>query len=119
MFAVVPPVFVIATVWLAFVPVVTLPNDKLVGDAVSIAGGGFAVPVSTTAVGELLALLTNDTEPDTAPAAVGANVTVTCWFAFAASVNGNTSPLTLSPAPVTFAAVIVSDDPPVVLNSNV
>ncbi len=119
MFAVVPPVFVTATVRLDVVPVVTLPKPSDVGEEVSTAGGFVAVPVSVTAVGELLASLTNDTLPFTEPATVGANVTVTCWFALGARVSGSDNPLTLSPAPVTFAAVIVSDDPPVLLSSSV
>ena len=54
--------------------------------------------------------------PLTAPAAVGAKVTVnvTVWVGF--SVTGKVRPLTEYPAPVTLACVIVTANPPVLVS---
>ena len=66
------PVFVMVTVCEAeVVPVVTLPKLKLGGLMLRVRVAAIPVPVSPTAVGELAALLTLETLPDTAPTAVG------------------------------------------------
>jgi hypothetical protein len=59
-------------------------------------------------VGVLEALLTSDTLPLTLPATVGANFTWNVALCPAAMVVGNVSPLTLNPAPVTFAWLMVT-----------
>ncbi len=52
-------------------PVVTLPNDRLVGDAVSALAPLTPVPVSATVSGLLGALLATERVPVDAPTAVG------------------------------------------------
>ena len=64
------------TVCEELVPVVTLPKLSDAGLAVNWPTGSTPVPVNTTALGELLALLFNDSVALTVPAVVGANVTV-------------------------------------------
>jgi hypothetical protein len=54
-------------------------------------------------VGEFVALLTNETLPEAAPAELGANVTVNGTLCPALTVTGNEIPLTEYPAPVQFA----------------
>lgn len=79
-FAVVPPVFVIATLCVAVVPVFTLPKSSDATEAARfapVANGTAPVPSMPTTVGEFVALLRNETVPFTAPRTVGANVTVT------------------------------------------
>ncbi len=101
------------------VPVATFPNARLVGLR-EMAAGFWPVPVRPATVGELLALLVNETLPATAPATVGAKVTdADCVPPFAAKVNGYASPVTLSPAPVTVCPVIVSEAVPVFVSVSV
>jgi hypothetical protein len=66
------------------------------------------VPESDNVVGVFEALLATDTLPDTVPAAVGANFTWKVALCPAATVIGNVRPLTLYPAPVTFACEMVT-----------
>ncbi len=60
------------------------------------------VPESEIVAGELLALLTTDTLPNTFPAAVGPNPTLSETLCPTARLSGDDKPLTLKPAPVTF-----------------
>ena len=87
-------------------PTATDPKARLVAEAVMVA----AVPVPETVMvaGELLASLTNDTEPETAPVVVGANFTVAVTLAPAATVTPLATPVTLIPAPVVLTAEIVA-----------
>jgi hypothetical protein len=86
----------------------TLPKARVEGVAVKIAVAAVPVPLSVIARGELGALLTNETEPLTLPALVGANATLNVVFAPTAIVCGNERPVELNPVPVTLAAVIVT-----------
>lgn len=88
------------------VPVVTDPNASELGEAVTVA----AVPVPDTVMvaGELLALLTKETDPEIAPEAAGANVTLAVMLAPAATVVPALTPLTLMPAPEMLTAEIVA-----------
>ena len=65
-------------------------------------------PETDTIVGELVALLTNDTDPVEFPAAVGAKLIVAVVLAPTATDLGKVIPLTLYPAAVTFAAEILT-----------
>jgi len=65
--------------------------------------------------GELVALLTNDTEPVEFPAAVGPKLMVAVVLAPAATVRGKEIPLTLYPPPVTLAADMLTEAFPVLL----
>src|SRR5947209_18622703 len=58
-------------------------------------------------VGELGALLTSETLPDTLPAAVGANCMLKVMDCPAGRVRGKLSPLMLKPAPVTMPCAMV------------
>jgi hypothetical protein len=58
-------------------PTATLPNDRLVGDAVRAVAPLTPVPVSATVSGLLGALDATDRVPLAAPLAVGANFTLT------------------------------------------
>lgn len=89
-------------------PTTTLPNERLVVLAVSDIVVDAPVPDTGIAVGELAALLTSDTEPDTAPAPVGANATLKVVLPPLAIVAGSASLVMLNPAPVTDADEIVS-----------
>jgi hypothetical protein len=108
----VPPVFVIVSVWLDVCPTVILANVRLVGDAVATAA---TAPVPDSAISAVLLdpLKLSDTCPVTAPAAVGANFTPNVVSCPGANVNGRLSPVTLKPAPVTVACEIVRLAPPV------
>src|SRR2546425_561689 len=57
--------------------------------------------------GELGALLTSETLPDTLPVVVGANCTLKVLDCPAARVSGKVSPLMLKPAPVTLPCAMV------------
>jgi hypothetical protein len=74
------------------------------------------VPETVTVAGELLALLTNATEPDTAPAEVGANVTVAVTLPPAAIVVPVVTPETLIPAPDGLIAEMVAVALPAFVN---
>ena len=70
--AALPPGLVTVTVCAPLVdPTATLPNDRLVGDAVRAVAPVTPVPVSATVSGLLGALLATESVPFDAPAAVG------------------------------------------------
>lgn len=73
-------------------------------------------PLSVTVVGELVALLTNETVPLAVPLLNGAKVTVTVWLEPAANVNGKLSPLRLKPDPIRLAEETVTAELPVLLS---
>src|SRR5437870_9788606 len=58
-------------------------------------------------LGELGALLTSETLPDTLPVAVGANCTLKVLDCPGGSVSGNVGPLMLKPAPVKLPCAMV------------
>jgi len=70
------------------------------------------VPLRAIVLGELGALLTSETLPDTLPVAVGANPTLKVLDCPAARVSGNVSPLMLKPAPVKLPWAMVKLAPP-------
>ena len=70
------------------------------------------MPVKETTAGELLALLTNDTEPENGPLTSGAKVNVTLRVAPAAIVIGKVE-FVLKTPPVKFAADTDTDVLPV------
>jgi len=104
MFSVVPPLFVSVTAWaLLVVPRAWLANVMLGGDKFAV---GCATPVPDSEmlmVGFHQALVMIDMAPVTLPPTAGANSTLKVAFWRAFRVRGNTSPLTLKPAPVTVA----------------
>jgi hypothetical protein len=93
-------------------PSVTLPKLRLLGETAKVPA---AVPVPESAMlsGELEAFDTTDKLPPAAPALVGLNVAVKVTLWFAVRVIGKVNPLIEKTAPVTFACVMVTDDPPV------
>jgi hypothetical protein len=114
-----PPVLLRVTGLLDVAPVATLPNASEEAVEVSVPGGAIPVPVSGTAVGELLASLTTLSEPGVTPVAGGVNVIVRTTVAFAAMVNGAVAPDTLYPDPLTFNADTVAVVPPVFVSESV
>ena len=95
-------------------PTTTLPKLREAGDT---ANWPAAVPVPESAMesGELEAFETIETLPLAALALVGAKVTenVTLWVD--GSVMGKVNPVTEKDVPVTLAADIVTEDPPVLV----
>ena len=96
-------------------PTTTLPKLRLVGDTANVPA---AVPVPESAIlsVELDAFDTTDRLPLAAPALVGVKVAVNVTLWFAVSVRGKVNPLTEKTAPVKFAWVMVTDDPPVLVS---
>lgn len=72
-----------------------------------------ADPLSVTVVGELVALLTNDTVPMAAPLIGGANTMLAVLLVAGSRVNGKLSPLRLNPNPVVVADDTVTPELPV------
>lgn len=101
------PLFFRVVVRELLLPVFTLPNGKLFGVAPSRVVEAAPVPLSAMARGEPGASLTNETDPLTLPAMVGANTMLNVVLPPAAMVFGRGRPVVLKLAPVTFACVIV------------
>jgi hypothetical protein len=94
-----PPVFVMVSDSDPMLPAFTLPKLRLVGLALKVPG---ATPIPDTgmvSVG-LVAVEVTVRFPLMAPAAVGANLTVSVALCPPLSVNGVVIPLTLMPVPV-------------------
>jgi hypothetical protein len=106
------PLLVSVTDCELLLPIATLPKVKLFELALKDMVAETPVPESGSAVGEPAALLTNDTEPETAPATVGANATLNVVLPPAATVAGIVSPLMLNPVPLAVACEIVSATDP-------
>lgn len=79
-------------------PTATFPKATLEGLTEII--GFTAVPLTGIVAGELVAVLTTLTLPETLPAAVGANLAVSERLWPAARVAAPEKPLTLNPDPV-------------------
>jgi hypothetical protein len=77
--------------------------------------GAVPVPLSASTVGEFVALLAKEADPVTAPLDVGANLTLTAWFAPAVMVKGKVRPVTLNPAPVVVTENTVTLELPVLV----
>lgn len=92
-----------------------MTEDVLAFQLRSVECGSGAVPDPDrlAVAGELVAVLTKETDPVAAPLAAGANVTVTCFVVPAAIATGSVNPETLNPVPVTFAALTVTELVPV------
>jgi hypothetical protein len=77
-----------------------------------------ATPVPDTLIvaGEFVALLTIETEPLAAPAAVGAKITVTVTDWFGVKVSPDVTPLAVKLALLTFTAEIVTLELPVLVS---
>jgi hypothetical protein len=101
----VPP-FVRVMVCELLVPVATLPNAVLVGDAASCAC--VPVPLNAIVVGEFGALLTIEMLPLALPAVVGANLALNVVLSPAPNVSGVLNPLMVRPVPDTVALDIVT-----------
>jgi hypothetical protein len=96
-------------------PSVTLPKLRLVGETAKVPAA-FPVPESAMLSGELEAFETTDKLPLAAPALVGIKVAVKVTLWFVVSVTGKVNPLMEKAAPVRFACVTVTDDPPVLVS---
>lgn len=93
------PLFVSVTVCELLLPTATLGNVRLDVLALSICVEATPVPDNGIARGELAALLTSDTDPETAPAVVGVNATLNVVLPPVATAVGSARPLTLNPVP--------------------
>ena len=89
-------------------PTVTFPKLRLVGVAVRDEVCATPLPESDTAAGELVAVLTTETQPEALPVTVGAKVAVKLVLWPAVRVRGSESPLMLNPEPVTVACETVT-----------
>jgi hypothetical protein len=107
------PLLVTVTVWVLELPTAMPGKLKLVGLAVSEGAAAVPVPLSGTAVGELVALLAILTLPVRLPAVVGSNRTLNVVVPPAGIVAGVASPLTLKAPPLSPICEIVSDAVPV------
>ena len=72
-------------------------------------------PVPESGMARVAALLTRETLPGVLPADWGANTTEKLALSFAAKITGKVSPVTLYPAPLGDACVMVTLDPPVLV----
>ncbi len=105
------PPFVRVTSCVLTCPMTAFANDTLLGLTVSIDVLATPAPPTGIARGELGALLTRDTEPETLPVEVGANATLNEALPPSLIVTGSVQPEVLTPDPVTFACVIVTVAP--------
>jgi hypothetical protein len=112
--ALVPPVFLIVSVWLDVCPTVMLVYVKLVGDAVKVAGVT-AVPLEGIDKLGFDAFEVTVAVPVNVPALVGANFTVNVVLCPAVNVTGGVIPETLNPVPDAPTAEIVALVAPVFL----
>lgn len=80
-------------------PVVTLPNDMLVGVIASCGAGATPVPVNDTGAAAVPELLVKATLPVKLPPVVGANRTEPATVPPGAIVSGNVKPETENPVP--------------------
>src|SRR3981189_2345130 len=108
----VPPLLVRVSDLELVLPIWTLPNERLLGEADN-APGVVPVPDSAMFNGEPGASETMATLPLTAPAVAGLNFTIKPTLWLAASVAGRVSPLMEKPVPLTFAWEMVMVVPPV------
>jgi len=107
------PLLVSATLSELLLPAFTFPKLRLVVLKPSTLVEATPVPLSGMDSGEPGELLISVTEPETAPAAVGANTALNVAFMPARMVSGALMPEILNPAPVTLTEEIVKlADPP-------
>jgi hypothetical protein len=101
------PVLVSVTDCELVLPKGTFPKLKEAGLAESCRIGATPVPLRGMLVGELEALLTTETLPETLPVTVGANCTLRLPDCPAGSASGKVCPVIVKPAPLTAACETV------------
>jgi hypothetical protein len=101
------PLFVRVTLSELVVPSFTFPKLKLVGFAPSCTLGATPVPASAIVSGEVGALLTSVTEPETPPEVDGVKTVLNVAVLPAATVSGALIPEVLKPVPVAATCEIV------------
>src|SRR5882672_4699964 len=97
------PLFVSVAPKELLLPMFTVPKPRLVGFAPSRNVAATPVPLKEIASGELGALLTNDTLPDTLPTPAGAKATLKFVLCPGLRVKGTVRPLIEKPIPETVA----------------
>ena len=102
----IPPVFLMVSLWVELCPIVTFENVRLAGVAVNTAGV-IPPPESAISTVALAPLTVNESCPLLAPIAVGEYFTLKLVLCPPASVKGSVRPLSLNPVPLTAAAVMV------------
>ena len=113
------PVFFIATVCCAELPVFTVPKSRLPGVTDIVRLAAIPVPLSATVFGEVGALLTSEMLPVALPAVCGANCTLKVVDAPAFKESGRVSVPVLKPLPVTLNCVMVKVPVPLFLSCSV
>ena len=106
------PVLVSVTLREAVLPTLTFPKFTLRGFTVRLNPAATPAPLNATTAGELDASLTRDRLPLETPADLGPNCTLKVDVLPALNVRGKVNPKVLKPAPVRFAAVIVTGTVP-------
>src|SRR5208283_2428619 len=106
------PVLVMVTLCWAELPVFTLPKLKLLELRETAAVAATPVPVKGTVAGELGALLTSETPPETLPADCGTNCTLNVLEDPGLRESGSPTELVEKPLPVTLNCEIVSSAVP-------
>lgn len=106
------PLFVSVTLCELLLPTATLGNVRLDALAPSRNEGTTLVPERGIVSGEPAALLTSDTDPETAPPLVGVKATLKVVLLPPAIVAGVARPLILKPVPDAVACEIVSEAVP-------
>ncbi len=101
------PLFVRVMLSELVVPSFTFPKLKLVGFAPSSTLAATPVPPNAIASGELGALLTSVTDPETPPEVDGVKTVLNVAVFPAATVSGALNPELLKPVPVTAACEII------------
>ena len=109
-----PPVFVNVSPRVLLLPVAMLPNERLVGLALSTAGVT-PVPLKATFRVGFDALEVTVRLPPELPLELGENVTLKFAPWPTDNVNGMAGPVSLNPAPLTVAADMVTFAPPVLV----
>ena len=100
-------------------PLFTVPKLRLDGVVEIVSVAATPVPLNTTAVGEVGALLTSEILPVALPAACGANCALKVVDAPGFNESGRFTVLVVNPVPVTLNCVMVNTPVPVLLNCSV
>jgi hypothetical protein len=109
------PAFVSVTFRELLLPTFTFPKAKLLVLELRIKVAATPVPESGIKRGDVALLFVSETEPLTAPGALGAKVTLNVVFPPAAIFVGTASPLIVNPVPEAEAREIVNVPVPVFL----
>ena len=97
------PTFVSVVFSELVLPTFTFPKIKFAGFAPRRKVAAVAVPLREMARGEPGALVTSETEPETLPEELGANIALNVVVLPGAIVSGTTRPVMLKPVPETTA----------------